>query len=83
MDNFFAALERFIKALEGTNPYGTFFEFDGAKIPYHIAEEIYLRVNAVVMWEKEIGENLEELNDYNRLLREENKRLRGSNENAE
>lgn len=78
MDNFFDAIKRFV--LENQNRedrYGLYFEwFNDTKIPYTVAEDI---VNELVCYEvnnEHCRERIEELEDYNRLLRKENKELR-------
>ena len=83
MTNFFEELKRFIEMNNGGNTYGLFFEYEEAKIPYSIAEDIYYLLVGQEEWQKEIEETIEEQRDFIRLLREENKRLRGSNENGE
>lgn len=77
MTNFFEELKRFIEMHQYGDTDGLIFNFDGAIIPYHIAEMIYSRMDSVDMWEKEMAETIDEQSDFIRLLREENKRLRG------
>ena len=75
MTNFFEELKRFIEMNNGG--YGLFFEFEEAKIPYSIAEDIYTLIVGQEEWQKEIEETIAEQSDFIRLLREENARLRG------
>ena len=77
MSNFFDELKRFIEMNQDGDTDGLIFDFDGAIIPYHIAEMIYARMDSVDMWEKEMADTIDEQRDFIRLLREENKRLRG------
>ena len=77
MSNFFDELKRFIEMCQNCDTDGLVFNFDGAIIPYHIAEMIYARMDSVDMWEKEMADTIDEQSDFIRLLREENKRLRG------
>ena len=83
MTNFFEELKRFIEMNNGGNTHGLFFEYAEAKIPYSVAEDIYYLLVGQEEWTKEIEETIEEQRDFIRLLREENKRLRGSNDNGE
>ena len=77
MINFFDELKRFIEMHQDDDTRGLIFNFDGAIIPYHIAEMIYSRVDSADIWEKEMADTIDEQSDFIRLLREENKRLRG------
>lgn len=77
MSNFFDELKRFIEMYQDGETDGLIFNFDGAIIPYHIAEIIYARMDFINMWEKEMEDTIDKQEDFIRLLREENKRLRG------
>lgn len=41
---------------------------------------IYARMDFINMWEKEMEDTIDKQEDFIRLLREENKRLRGMND---
>lgn len=77
MNNFFTELEIFIKHCVGINTNGIFFEYKEAKIPFDIAEQIHARLTGDAEWIDELNETLSEKDDFIRLLRDENKRLRG------
>ena len=83
MINFFTELEHFIQNCQNIDTNGVFFEYRGAKIPFDVATEIWQRWAEAEACMDMYNEKIEEQCDYIRLLREENKRLRGSNENAE
>lgn len=77
MSNFFNELILFIEMNQGDDTDGLIFNFEGAIIPYHIAKMIYVRMDFINMWEKDMEETVDKQEDFIRLLREENKRLRG------
>ena len=77
MENFFEKLKEFVERYRDSDTQNLFFEFHGSKITYRIAEEIHYRVINLEAWHEEIKEILDEKCDYIRLLRDENKRLRG------
>lgn len=77
MTNFFEELKRFIEMNKDGDTRGLVFDFDGALIPYHIAEDIYYLLVGQDEWQKEVEETIDEQRDFIRLLREENARLRG------
>ena len=81
MTNFFEELKRFVELYK--HEKDEFFVWEESKISYDLAVEIYS--SYFMMRDDYAGciETIEEQRDFIRLLREENKRLRGSNENAE
>lgn len=81
MVNFFTELKLFIERCErceSLNTDGLFFEFQGAKIPFDIALEIYNDHFGMQGELEYFNETFEEQRDFIRLLREENARLRGN-----
>ena len=78
MNNFFSELQRFVEhCQEISSTEGIFLEYQGAKIPYKVAEEIYISYFPMREDLEACCEGIEELRDFVRLLREENSRLRG------
>ena len=78
MDNFFDAIKRFVlENQDKEDRYGLVFIWgDGNSVKYTVAEDI-----ANMLVNNEINdefnrERIEELEDYNRLLRKENQELR-------
>lgn len=76
MINFFTELKLFVERYNGENTDGLFFEYRGSKITYDVAEEIYMSYFPMIDDRDAYYEELEEKNDYIRLLRQENARLR-------
>lgn len=79
MTNFFTELELFIKACEDIDTDGVYFEYEGTKIAFDIANQIHGRLTGDAEWIDELNETISEQSDFIRLLREENRRLRGVN----
>ena len=78
MNNFFSELQRFMEhCCKMGDTDGVFLEYEGAKIPYKVAEEIYISYFPMRDELQACCEGIEELRDFVRLLREENARLRG------
>lgn len=77
MDNFFDAIKRFVKANQDNDYRGSiYFLWNDTKISYCVAEDI---VNTLICHELNdtyAHERIEELEDYNRLLRKENLELK-------
>ena len=77
MNNFLSELQRFVeRCQEISSTEGIFLEYQGAKIPYKVAEEIYISYFPMHDELHAYCERNEELRDFVRLLREETARLR-------
>lgn len=81
MTNFFEELKRFVELYQ--HEKDEFFVWEESEISYDLAFEIYSSYFMMRDDYEACLEDIEEQRDFIRLLREENKRLRGSNENAE
>ena len=78
MNNFFSELQRFVeRCQEISSTEGVFLEYQGARIPYEVAEEIYLAFFPLRQDYEACCVAVDELRDFVLLLREENARLRG------
>ena len=77
MDNFFDAIKRFVEANQDNDYRGSiYFLWNDTKISYSVAEDIADMVVEKETNEEYDRERIEELEDYNRLLRKENAELR-------
>ena len=79
MDNFFDALKRFVEAnCDRDDRQMLYFVWnETTKIEYSVAEEIANTLEVYEINDHFSRERIEELEDHNRLLRAENKILRG------
>lgn len=78
MNNFFTELEKFIEYIKNeTDKSKLFFEYRGSKISGDLAEEIWNVWGGANEYIDRCNETMEEQSDFIRLLREENKKLRG------
>lgn len=82
MINFFTELKRFVEQNQDGNTEGLYFEYRGSRIAFEVAFEIYNAYFPLQDDNEYMNEALDEQRDFIRLLREENARLRGRNENV-
>ena len=80
MINFFTELKLFVESYNCSDTEGLYFEYRGSKITYNVAEEIYMAYFPLQTDCENAWETIDEQRDFIRLLREENARLRGKND---